>query len=177
MSRIGRQPVPIPAGVDVRVTDGVVEVKGPKGALNYAHHPEIRVEVKEGAIHVTRPTDEPKHRSLHGLVRTLIANLVEGVTKGYERSLEINGVGYRAQLEGNTVSLSLGFAAPIQYVPPEGVDVTVEGNRVIVRGIDKKMVGEVAAKIRSFRPPEPYNGKGVKYLEEVIKRKAGKATA
>jgi len=177
MSRIGKIPVPIPDGVEVNLADGVVKVKGPKGALEYAHHPEIRVEVKDGAIHVTRPSDEPKHRSLHGLVRSLIANCIEGVTKGYERTLEINGVGYRAQVEGKSVSLSLGFAAPIQYDPPEGVDVSVEGNKVIVRGIDKKMVGEVAAKIRSFRPPEPYNGKGVKYLEEVIKRKAGKATA
>jgi large subunit ribosomal protein L6 len=152
-------------------------VAGPKGSQTLSIHPDMGVEVKDQAVHVTRPSDERQHRSLHGLTRSLIANLIEGVTKGFERVLEINGVGYRAVLEGKVLSLSLGYASPIQFVPPEEVEIKVDGNRVIVSGMDKKIVGEVAAKIRSFRKPEPYNAKGVKYLEEVIRRKAGKATA
>lgn len=177
MSRVGRLPVPIPAGVEVKIDSGRVEAKGPKGIQSLVAHPEMNIEIKDNQVIVTRPSDERQHRSLHGLTRSLIANLIEGVDKGFERVLEINGVGYRAVVEGKNVTLSLGYANPILYPTPEGVDVSVEGNKVFVRGIDKKMVGEVAAKIRSFRKPEPYNGKGVKYLEEVIRRKAGKASA
>jgi len=177
MSRIGKQPVPIPDGVQVKLGDRTVEVTGPKGTESITYHQDMTLEVKDGEVHVTRPSDGRLHRSLHGLTRSLVANLVEGVTKGFERVLEINGVGYRATLQGKILELSLGFAHPIQYEFPTQVEIKVEGSKVAVRGTDKKIVGEVAAKIRSFRPPEPYNGKGVKYLEEVIRRKAGKATA
>ena len=177
MSRIGKLPVPIPDGVQVKLGDGKIEVTGPKGTESFAYHQEMSLEVKDGEVHVTRPSDGRLHRSLHGLTRSLVANLIEGVTKGFERVLEINGVGYRATLQGKTLELSLGFAHPKLYEYPPQVEISVDGNKVAVRGTDKKIVGEVAAKIRSYRPPEPYNGKGVKYLEEVIRRKAGKATA
>jgi large subunit ribosomal protein L6 len=177
MSRIGRLPVAIPAGVQVKAADGRVEVTGPKGSQVFAPHRDMTVEVKDGVVHVSRGSDEPRHRSLHGLTRALIANMIEGVTKGYERTLEINGVGYRATLQGKVLQLFLGLAHPVNYEIPDGIQIELVANRVIVRGIDKKLVGETAAKIRSFRPPEPYNAKGVKYLEETIRRKAGKATA
>ncbi|RPJ41777.1 MAG: 50S ribosomal protein L6 [Candidatus Latescibacterota bacterium] len=177
MSRIGKLPVAIPAGVQVEVQGRAVTVNGPKGAQSFDVHKDVKIEVGDGTVVVTRPTDSQQHRSLHGLTRTLIANSILGVTKGFERSLEINGVGYRAQLQGKVLQLFLGLAHPVNYEIPEGIQVEVAGNRVNVRGIDKKLVGEVAAKIRSFRPPEPYNAKGVKYVEEVIRRKAGKATA
>lgn len=177
MSRIGKVPVPIPSGVTLTVKDRTVEAKGPKGSESFRHHKQSIVELKDNEVHVTRPGDETLHRSLHGLTRTLIANLIEGVTKGYERSLEINGVGYRANVEGPKLVLNLGYASPIDYVYPKGITISVDNNQVKVQGTNKKTVGEVAAKIRSFRKPEPYNGKGVKYLEEVIVRKAGKATA
>ncbi len=177
MSRIGKIPVPVPDGVEVTVHDGVVQARGPKGTESFKYHSDMLVELKDGAVHVNRPSDERLHRSLHGLTRTLVSNLIEGVTKGFERVLEVNGVGYRAQLDGKVLTLSLGYAFPIPYEFPPEVEIKVAGNKVHVTGTDKKIVGEVAAKIRSFRKPEPYNGKGVKYLEEVIKRKAGKATA
>ncbi len=177
MSRIGKIPVPVPDGVELTVKDGEVQAKGALGTETFRYHKDMLVELKEGEVHVNRPSDERLHRSLHGLTRTLIANLMEGVSKGFERVLEVNGVGYRAQLEGKILTLSLGYASPIPYEFPQEVKIEVNGNKVHVKGTDKKMVGEVAAKIRSFRKPEPYNGKGVKYLEEVIKRKAGKATA
>ncbi len=177
MSRIGKIPVPITDGVEVTVAKGVVQAKGPKGTEIFKYHPDMNVEIKDGKVHVTRPSDERNHRALHGLTRTLIANLIEGVSKGFERVLEVNGVGYKAELSGKILTLSLGYASPIPYEFPQEVQIAVKGKEVHVTGTDKKMVGEVAAKIRSFRKPEPYNGKGVKYLEEVIKRKAGKATA
>ncbi len=177
MSRIGKIPVPIPSGVTLTIKDRLVEAKGPKGTETFRHHEQINVELKDGEVHVTRPGEERIHRALHGLTRTLIANLVEGVTSGYVRQLEINGVGYRANVEGPKLVLNLGYASPIDYVYPKGIQISVENNQVKVEGTNKKTVGEVAAKIRSFRKPEPYNGKGVKYLEEVIVRKAGKATA
>lgn len=177
MSRIGKIPVPIPSGVTLTIKDRLVEAKGPKGTESFRHHEQINVELKDGEVHVTRPGEERIHRSLHGLTRTLVANLVEGVTNGYTRQLEINGVGYRANVEGPKLVLNLGYASPIDYVYPKGIQISVENNQVKVEGTNKKTVGEVAAKIRSFRKPEPYNGKGVKYLEEVIVRKAGKATA
>lgn len=177
MSRIGKIPVPIPDGVQVTLADNHIETKGPKGAEALDLHPAIHVEIRGNEVHVTRPSDRRMHRSLHGLTRTLVANVIEGVHKGFERTLEINGVGYRATLQGKILELAVGFAHPIQYEYPKEVEIVVEGAKVTVRGTNKKMVGEVAAKIRSFRPPEPYNGKGVKYAEEVIRRKAGKATA
>lgn len=177
MSRIGKIPVPIPSGVTLTIKDRLVEAKGPKGTENFRHHEQINVELKDGEVHVTRPGEERIHRALHGLTRTLVANLVEGVTRGYMKQLEINGVGYRANVEGPKLVLNLGYASPIDYVYPKGIQISVENNQVKVEGTNKKTVGEVAAKIRSFRKPEPYNGKGVKYLEEVIVRKAGKATA
>ncbi|NNE07750.1 MAG: 50S ribosomal protein L6 [Gemmatimonadetes bacterium] len=177
MSRIGKIPVPIPSGVTLTIKDRKVEAKGPKGAESFRHHEQINVELKDNEVHVTRPGEERLHRALHGLTRTLVANLVEGVTKGYMKQLEINGVGYRANVEGPKLVLNLGYASPIDYVYPKGIQISVDNNLVKVEGTNKKTVGEVAAKIRSFRKPEPYNGKGVKYLEEVIVRKAGKATA
>jgi large subunit ribosomal protein L6 len=177
MSRIGRLAVPIPEGVEVKLGPCRVDVTGPKGSHSVSVHPEMQIEMGEDGVRVKRPSDSPTHRSLHGLTRTLIANCIEGVTKGFERVLEINGVGYRAAVEGDALALHVGFGRALRYEYPSEVEVKVDGNRVIVSGIDKKTVGEVAAKIRSFRPPEPYNGKGIKYLEEVIRRKAGKATA
>jgi large subunit ribosomal protein L6 len=177
MSRIGKIPVPVPDGVELTINDGVVQAKGPLGTETFKYHEDMKVELKDGEVHVNRPSDERLHRSLHGLTRTLISNLMEGVSKGFERVLEVNGVGYRAQLDGKILTLSLGYASPIPYEYPSQVSIEVNGNKIHVKGTDKKIVGEVAAKIRAFRKPEPYNGKGVKYLEEVIKRKAGKATA
>lgn len=177
MSRIGRMPVPIPADVKVNLDAVRIEVTGPKGTQSLVFHEDMNVEIKDNEVHVTRPTDERLHRSLHGLTRSLIANIIEGVTKGFERVLEINGVGYKAAVQGNNIEVDVGFAHPKNYKFPSGIDVEVKGNKVFVRGIDKKIVGEVASKIRAFRPPEPYNGKGIKYEEEVIRRKTGKTTA
>jgi len=177
MSRIGKLPVPIPAGVEVKVGGGRVEAKGPKGAHSMAFHPDMAVKIEDDVVVVKRPSESRLHRSLHGLTRSLIANLIHGVDKGFERVLEINGVGYRAVLQGDVLELSLGYAHPKLYKLPSEVEIGIDGNKVTVRGIDKKIVGQVAAKIRSYRPPEPYNGKGIKYAEEVIRRKAGKATA
>ncbi len=177
MSRIGKIPVPIPDGVKVNLDAGRIEVTGPKGTQSLTIHKEMNVEVKDNEVHVTRPSDERLHRSLHGLTRSLIANLIEGVTKGFERILEINGVGYKASVQGNIIEVEVGFAHPKNFQFPSEIQVEVKGNKVFVRGIDKKIVGEVASKIRAFRPPEPYNGKGIKYEEEVIRRKTGKTTA
>jgi large subunit ribosomal protein L6 len=177
MSRIGKLPVAIPSGVQVSLQESRLEVTGPKGKQAMTVHGDVKVEVDGEAVRVSRSSDDGVQRSLHGLTRTLIANMIIGVTQGYERVLEINGVGYRAQLQGRELQLFLGLAHPVNYPIPDGIEIEVAGNRVVVRGIDKKLVGETAAKIRSFRPPEPYNAKGVKYLEETIRRKAGKATA
>ena len=177
MSRIGKVPVPVPAGVDVTIEGAVVTVKGPKGTLSHTVPEPITVGRDDaGAIVVTRPDDERESRSLHGLTRTLIENLVVGVTQGYERKLEIVGTGYRAVAKGKAVELALGFSHPVVVDPPEGVTITVEGNtKLTVAGIDKQQVGEVAANIRKLRKPEPYKGKGVRYAGEQIRRKAGKA--
>ncbi len=176
MSRIGRLPVEIPAGVEVKIADGnVVTVKGPKGTLERTLVPEISVEVKDNQVLVTRPNDLKKMKSLHGLTRTLVYNMVVGVTTGYEKKLEINGVGYRAAKQGNKLVLSLGYSHPVEMEDPEGVESVVEGNNVvIVKGISKEKVGQYAAEIRFKRPPEPYKGKGVKYADEIIRRKEGK---
>ncbi|MEX0855983.1 MAG: 50S ribosomal protein L6 [Gemmatimonadota bacterium] len=175
MSRIGKQPVDVPNGVEVRLDDGTVHVKGPKGSLALRVNPEVSVELSDGEIQVTRPSDEARHRALHGLTRTLIANMVEGVTQGFSRKLEIQGVGYRAEKKGNGVTLHLGFSHLINYPAPEGIQLeTPTPTEVVVTGMDKQLVGQVAAEIRGFRPPEPYKGKGVRYSDEQVRRKAGK---
>jgi large subunit ribosomal protein L6 len=175
MSRIGKQPIQIPDGVDVEVKPGEVKVKGPKGELTQAVNREMKVAVDDGTVSVERPTDRGEHRALHGLTRSLIANMVEGVTEGYERRLEIQGVGYRAQLKGKSLEMSLGFSHPVTVQAPEGIEFEVpQPTEVVVRGIDKQLVGEIAARIRKRRPPEPYKGKGVRYAGEHVSRKVGK---
>ncbi|MFQ5804765.1 MAG: 50S ribosomal protein L6 [Candidatus Methylomirabilales bacterium] len=178
MSRIGRLPIAIPSNVQVSVTNGSVEVQGPKGRLVQAVPPAIRVGVEGGNVICERPTDQKSHRALHGLTRALIANMIRGVTEGFLKKLELSGVGYRAQIQGQVLTLSLGYTNPVVYVLPPDVQATVENPTLItVSGIDKQRVGAVAAKIRGLRPPEPYKGKGVKYVDERIRRKAGKAGA
>lgn len=175
MSRIGKVPIPVPAGVQVDIKGSVVTVRGPKGTLSRELHPDIGIELQDGKILVTRPTDNRLHRSLHGLTRTLVANMVEGVTNGFSRRLEVSGVGYRAQQAGKDVVLQVGFSHPVQVEPPQGISLGVEGaNRIVVSGIDKELVGEIAARIRRVKPPEPYKGKGIKFAEEQVRRKVGK---
>ncbi|HHW68439.1 MAG TPA: 50S ribosomal protein L6 [Epulopiscium sp.] len=175
MSRIGKLPITIPSGVEVKVGDGnLVTVKGPKGTLERQLSAEINVAVEDNQVVVTRPSDLKKHKALHGLTRTLVANMVEGVTNGFSKVLEINGVGYRAQKQGKKLILFLGYSHPVEMEDPEGIESTVDGNKIIVRGIDKEKVGQYAAEIRFKRPPEPYKGKGIKYENEVIRRKEGK---
>lgn len=176
MSRIGRLPVRIPQGVDVQVDGNTVRVKGPKGELRRTLHPKMRVVHEDGQVKVERASEEKFDRALHGLSRTLIANMIEGVTKGYEKALEISGTGYRAQLVGKKLQLTLGFSHPVEIDPPAGVSFVVEtAQRFKVVGADKELVGEIAARIRALRVPDPYKAKGVKYANEVIRRKAGKA--
>lgn len=176
MSRIGKMPVEIPDGVEVTIKDHTIKVKGPKGELTRKIHEAIEVKVEDGRIVVTRPSDEKFHKSLHGLTRTLIANMVEGVTKGYERTLEIRGVGYRASKQGNKLVLNVGYSHPVEVEAPAGIEFEVpQPTQIIVRGIDKELVGEVAANVRAVRKPEPYLGKGIMYAGERIIRKAGKA--
>ena len=176
MSRIGRQPVKIPAGVEVSIEGTTVRVKGPKGELVKTFHPDMQIDRVDGTIVVRRPSDEKFHRALHGLTRALIANMVEGVTKGYEKALELRGVGYRAAKQGNSLVLTVGFSHPVVIEPLPGVEIDVPNpNRIVVRGIDKQAVGETAARIRKVRPADPYLGKGIAYEGEQIRRKAGKA--
>lgn len=176
MSRVGKNPVPIPSGVKVKIDHNEVCVSGPKGELKKEVHPSIKVEVGQDKILVSRASDSKFHKSLHGLSRALIANMVEGVTTGYSRALEIQGIGYKAELKGKKLNLSLGFSHPILFSPPEGIKIELDGpNKVRVTGIDKELVGMVAAKIRYFRPPEPYKGKGIRYEGEFVRKKAGKA--
>jgi large subunit ribosomal protein L6 len=175
MSRIGKLPVAIPKGVDARDAGGTLTVKGPKGELSLAYHTEMKVTVDDGEIRVERPTEQQRHRALHGLTRSLVANMVEGVTNGFKRTLEIQGVGYRAEAKGQRIVLSLGFSHQIDYAPVEGVNIELPNpTTIVVSGPDKQSVGQVAAEIRAFRPPEPYKGKGVRYQGEQIRRKAGK---
>ena len=176
MSRIGRMPIAIPAGVTVAIAENnVVSVKGPKGELVRELPVEMEIKEEEGKIIVTRPNDLKRMKSLHGLTRTLIANMITGVTAGYEKKLEINGVGYRAAKAGKKLTLSLGYSHPVEMEDPEGIETVMEGqNIIIVKGIDKEKVGQFAAEIRSKREPEPYKGKGIKYADEVIRRKVGK---
>lgn len=178
MSRVGKLPVKIPKGVSVDVKPAVVAVKGPKGELSRSYEPVVEFKVEGEECVVSRKDESKRTRSLHGLYRQLLHNMVVGVSEGYTRTLEINGVGYRAELAGETITLNLGYSNPIEYVIPEGVSITVEGkqnNQIVVSGISKERVGQTAAELRSLRPPEPYKGKGVKYLEEQIRRKVGKA--
>ncbi len=176
MSRIGRSPIPVPDKVDVTIADGVVQVKGPKGELSQAVPVGIHVVRQDGLLVVERESEEKRYKALHGLTRTLVNNMVLGVTNGYTRTLEITGVGYRATMSGSRLSLALGYSHPVEVVAPEGVRLATEGqNRVVITGIDKQQVGETAAQIRRLRPPEPYKGKGIRYSDEVVRRKAGKA--
>jgi len=175
MSRIGRKPIAVPDGVTVEVGAGRVSVKGPKGELGQALSPDMKVEQSDGVVTVERPTDRGEHRALHGLTRSLIANMVAGVTDGFEKRLEIQGVGYRAQLKGKNLEMALGYSHPVAIEAPEGIEFEVpQPTEVVVRGIDKQLVGQVAADIRKRRPPEPYKGKGIRYSGEHVARKVGK---
>ncbi|HOP73579.1 MAG TPA: 50S ribosomal protein L6 [Bacillota bacterium] len=176
MSRIGRKPVALPQGVQIEVNDNVVKVKGPKGELTQNVHPDMKINITDNQLTVERPSDEKEHRALHGLTRTLIANMVQGVTVGYSKGLEINGVGYRAAKQGNNLVLTIGYSHPVEIKPLKGIEFEVPApNKIIVKGIDKQVVGQMAAEIRAVREPEPYKGKGIKYENEIIRRKAGKA--
>jgi large subunit ribosomal protein L6 len=178
MSRIGRKPIVIPEKVNIEIgKNNKVTVKGPKGELTRSFSPDMTIEMKDGQVEISRPTDMRHHRSLHGLTRALLANMVTGVSQGYVKELEMTGVGYRAVMKGNALDLSLGFSHPVVIEPPEGITFEVEkgGRAFHVQGIDKELVGEVAAEIRALRPPEPYKGKGISYRGEYIRRKAGKA--
>ena len=177
MSRIGRLPITIPAGVKIDVTeDNVITVKGAKETLTRALHPDMKIVIEGETLTVVRPSDDKLHRSLHGLTRTLINNMVIGVTTGFTKALEINGVGYRCQMKGKTLNLTLGYSHPVEYTPEEGITIEAPApNKILVKGANKERVGAVAAKIRSFRAPEPYKGKGIKYADEHIRRKEGKA--
>jgi large subunit ribosomal protein L6 len=176
MSRIGKLPIPVPAGVEVKIDGSVVSVKGPKGSLSHTVVAPITVAVEDNTVVVSRPDDERLSKSLHGLTRTLISNLVTGVTAGYTKGIEIVGTGYRVTAKGSDIEFALGYSHPIYVKAPEGITFTVEGNtKLTVSGIDKQQVGEVAANLRKLRKPEPYKGKGVRYAGEVVRRKAGKA--
>jgi large subunit ribosomal protein L6 len=176
MSRIGRKPINIPAGVDVKFENGVLNVKGPKGTLTQVVHPNMQIAIADGVITVTRPDDEKQNRSLHGLTRTLIANCVTGVTEGYKKELDVNGVGYRVQKQGNKLVMNLGYSHQVIVEETEDIKIEVPGpNKIIILGNDKQKVGQFAAEVREKRPPEPYKGKGIKYVDEVIRRKEGKA--
>ena len=176
MSRIGKQPIPVPSGVDVTIDGSTVTVTGPKGTLAQTFDPVIEIVLEDGVIYVRRPNDERRERSLHGLTRTLVANMVTGVSEGFVKNLEIVGVGYRAQLKGDDLDLSLGLSHPMVVKAEGGVTFEVPApNRISVRGIDKQRVGQIAAEIRKIRPPEPYKGKGIRYAGEHVRRKAGKA--
>jgi large subunit ribosomal protein L6 len=176
MSRIGKQPIAIPDGVTVEVSETTVAVSGPGGTLREDVDRDMRVTIEDGEVRVSRPSDEREHRSLHGLTRSLIANMVEGVTKGFQKVLEIHGVGYRVVLKGRDLELQVGFSHPVGFPAPEGIDFEVPApNRIVVKGIDKQLVGETAARIRRIRKPEPYKGKGIRYEGEYVRKKAGKA--
>ncbi len=177
MSRVGKKPIPVPAGVDVTIDGQDVTVKGPKGVLSQAFHPDIKIEREGDELLVTRPTDQRHHRSLHGLTRALLSNMVVGVSEGFTRTLEIHGVGYSAEMQGETLVMKLGFSHDVVVEPQENLSFRVEdrGRTVYVDGIDKQVVGQIAAELRAWRPPEPYKGKGVRYRGEYVRRKAGKA--
>lgn len=177
MSRIGYSPIAIPAGVDIKIeAENAVTVKGPKGTLSKKLHRDMIIEKNADTLLVKRPSEDKEHKSLHGLTRTLINNMVIGVTEGFSKTLEINGVGYRAAKQGNKLNLTLGFSHPVEMDPPEGITIDVpQPNQIVISGTDKQNVGQFAAQVREIRPPEPYKGKGIKYADEVIRRKEGKA--
>ena len=177
MSRIGQMPVVVPSGVDVKIKGSHVQVKGPKGELQHTFPADMAISLDKGEVIVKRPSDEPSHRALHGMTRALINNMVVGVSDGFAKVLEVNGVGYRAELEGKNLVLNVGFSHPVEIEPPEGIEFEVDERtrQITVKGYDKQVVGHVAANVRKVRPPEPYKGKGIKYLDERIRRKAGKA--
>lgn len=175
MSRVGRKILEIPAGVTVTVNGTELFVKGPKGELRQNVHPDMKININENILTVERPSDDKNHRALHGTTRAIIGNMVEGVTKGYERSLDLVGVGYRAQKQGNKLVLAVGYSHPVEIVPEPGIELEVPAQtKIIVKGINKERVGAVAANIRAVRPPEPYKGKGIRYTDEVVRRKEGK---
>ena len=176
MSRIGRMPVTVPAGVKVKIKGSEVTVEGSKGTLTREFHPDISIKEESGNLIVSRPTDNRQHRALHGLSRSLLANMVDGVTRGFEKNLELSGVGYRAQKTGNKLTLQIGYSHPVEFDPPQGIDIVVDGNtKIRIAGIDKELVGETAAEIRRIRIPDAYKGKGVKYAGEKLRLKPGKA--
>ncbi|HEX6617283.1 MAG TPA: 50S ribosomal protein L6 [Gemmatimonadales bacterium] len=178
MSRIGKKPVTVPAGVTLTLQGHEVAVKGPKGELRRRLHPEMQLAMNDGSFTVSRPSDEPRHKALHGLTRTLVQNMVDGVSKGFSKTLEIQGVGYKAEAKPYGVNLVVGFSHPVKYEAPQGIKITVENNTVVkIEGADKEAVGQVAAELRQVRPPEPYKGKGVRYQGEQVRRKAGKTGA
>ncbi|MFQ5602863.1 MAG: 50S ribosomal protein L6 [bacterium] len=178
MSRVGKKPIDIPQGVEIKIKKHRVKIQGPKGSLSREIHPDIKMKVEDNQLIVARPNDSKQFKSLHGLYRSLLTNMVQGVSTGFEKKLEIVGVGYRSEMKNNKLVLQLGYSHPIVFSPPEGISIVVDGNtNITIGGIDKELVGKVAAKIRSFRPPEPYKGKGIKYVDEYIRRKAGKAAA
>src|SRR5881392_4233231 len=175
MSRIGRKPVPLPKGVTALIEGHKITVKGPKGEISRSLHVDMALALEENAVVVRRPSDESRHKALHGLTRTLVANMVDGVTKGFAKALEIQGVGYKAEPKPFGVQLVVGFSHPVPYRAPQGIKITVDNNVILkIEGIDKELVGQVAAEIRAIRPPEPYKGKGVRYVGEQVRRKAGK---
>jgi large subunit ribosomal protein L6 len=175
MSRIGKKPIEIPAGVTITIDNSTVTVKGPKGELTRSFNPDIEIKVEENIINVSRPSDAKEHRALHGTTRALLSNMVEGVSKGFEKSLELIGVGYRAQKQGNKLILNVGYSHPVEITPEEGIEVEVPANtKLIIKGINKERVGALAANIRDVRPPEPYKGKGIRYEGEFVRRKEGK---
>jgi large subunit ribosomal protein L6 len=175
MSRIGKRPVPLPKGVTAQVSGQRVTVKGPKGEIGRTIHADLSVAIEDVGVVVKRPSDESRHKALHGLTRTLIANMVEGVTKGFQKVLEIQGVGYKAEPKGQEIQLLVGFSHPVRYKPPQGIKIAIDNNTLVkIEGVDKELVGQVAAEIRSVRPPEPYKGKGIRYQGEQVRRKAGK---
>ena len=178
MSRIGRKPVAVPKGVTLQLQGNTVAVKGPRGELSRALHPEMQIAFTNDQFTVTRPSEEKRHKALHGLTRTLVQNMVEGVSKGFSKSLEIQGVGYKAEAKPYGVNLIVGYSHPVKYEAPKGIKITVDNNTMVkVEGADKELVGQVAAELRSVRPPEPYKGKGIRYVGEQVRRKAGKTGA
>lgn len=178
MSRIGKKPVTVPKGVTLELQGQVVAVKGPKGELRRSLHPEMQLALADGVLTVARPSEEKKHKALHGLTRTLVQNMVDGVSKGFSKTLEIQGVGYKAEAKPYGVNLIVGFSHPVKYEAPKGIKISVESNTVVkIEGADKEIVGQVAAELRAVRPPEPYKGKGVRYQGEQVRRKAGKTGA
>ncbi|MGN1117253.1 MAG: 50S ribosomal protein L6 [Acutalibacteraceae bacterium] len=176
MSRIGRMPIVVPAGVEVKINGNDIEVKGPKGTLTRTVHSDMALSMEGNEIHVTRPSDDKEHRSLHGLTRSLVANMVEGVSNGYKKELEINGIGYRAEKNGKTLVLTIGYSHKVEVDEIDGITIDVPApNKIVISGPDKQKVGQFAANVREKRPPEPYKGKGIKYVDEYIRRKEGKA--